>query len=410
MAPMTDQRTLDHPTAAGVELAELKLEEMGPMGDTLARLDGEVVNVFGGILGEVVMARVYRYRRKRKRYVSAIVTEVVEPSPHRVAAPCPYFGPCTGCQWQHIDYRHQLTLKREAVEVQLRRYDELEDIPVSDTIPSPQTFGYRNHARFAVRQQGSLVFTNRITRSFVKIDECMLMDPWINGTLRALQGRSGETTGLSIRYGVNTGEWLVQPALTSPDVPLATGQSHYRERILGSPFRIASPSFFQVNTKQTERLALLVRDRLQLTGDETLVDAYAGVGTFSVLLAPSVRKVIAVEESESAVKDAAINTLGLDNLEFIQGRTEDVLATLGSTPDAIVLDPSRVGCGPAALEAVVQMAPRRLVYVSCDPETLARDLQVLATGGLSVQSVEPIDMFPQTHHVECVATLASDGM
>ena len=406
---MTDQPTLAHPTVADGELAELTLEEMGPQGDTLARLDGEVVNVFGGIQGEVVTARVYRYRRKRKRYVSAIVTEVLEPSPHRVAAPCPYFGPCTGCQWQHIDYGHQLTLKREAVEVQLRRYDELKEIPVCDTIPSPQTFGYRNHARFAVRQQGSLVFTNRITRSFVKIDECMLMDPWINGTLRALQGRCRETTGLSIRYGVNTSEWLVQPALTNPDVPLATGQAHYRERILGSPFRIASSSFFQVNTKQTERLALLVRDRLQLTGDETLVDAYAGVGTFSVLLAPFVRKVIAIEESESAVKDAAINTLGLENLEFIQGRTEDVLATLGSAPDAVVLDPSRVGCGPAALEAVVQMAPKRLVYVSCDPETLARDLQVLVNGGLSAQSVEPIDMFPQTHHVECVATLGPGG-
>ena len=235
----------------------------------------------------------------------------------------------------------------------------------------------------------------------------MLMDPWINDTLRALQGRCRETTALSIRCGVNTSEWLVQPTLTSPDVTLATGQSHYRERILGKPFRIASPSFFQVNTKQTERLALLVRDRLQLSGDETLVDAYAGVGTFSVLLAPSVRKVIAIEESESAVKDAAINTLGLENLEFIQGRTEDVLGTLGSKPDAIVLDPSRVGCGPAALDAVVQMAPKGVVYVSCDPETLARDLQVLVNGGLSVQSVEPIDMFPQTHHVECVATLTS---
>ena len=164
-----------------------------------------------------------------------------------------------------------------------------------------------------------------------------------------------------------------------------------------------------MNTEQAERLIVKVRDRLELTGAETLIDAYAGVGTFAALLAPSVRRVIAVEESEAAVKDAAINTLGIDNLEFHEGKTEDVLSTLDSRADAVILDPPRAGCDLAALEAIVRWAPRRIVYVSCEPETLARDLRVLVRGGLRVEHVEPIDMFPQTHHTECVATLTAPG-
>jgi 23S rRNA (uracil1939-C5)-methyltransferase len=391
------------------ELARLTLEEMGQQGDTLAHLDGEQINVFGGISGEEVIGRIVRYRprRKRNRRVSALVTEVLNPSPHRVQPPCPYFGPCSGCQWQHIEYSHQLTLKRDAVRRELRRFDELKDVPISSTMPSPQEYGYRNHARFTVRQQGSLGFTNRITRRFVRVDSCMLMSPWINETLGRLQGRCQETSQLSVRYGINTGDWLVQPTLKSDEVPLATGQTHYREELLGKAFRIASPSFFQVNTRQAERLALLVRERLQLTGAEVLVDAYAGVATFAVLLAQAVRLVIAVEESAAAIKDAAVNTLGVENLEFRHGKVEEVLGNLDERPDAVVLDPPRVGCDPAALEAVVRWAPSRVVYVSCEPETLARDLALLVKGGLRLETVEPVDMFPQTHHVECVATLSS---
>ena len=389
------------------ELARLTLGEMGPLGDTLSELDGESINVFGGIPGEEVVCRIVRYRRKRKAYVSGLVVEVVEPSPYRVTAPCPYFGGCTGCQWQHIDYSYQLELKRAAVVRELRRYPSLEGIHVSPTVPSAGPYGYRNHARLTVRQGGSMGFVNRITRCFVKIDKCMLMAPWINGAMGELQGRCGATSQLSIRYGTNTGEWLIQPRISPKEIPLASGQSHYRERLLDRTFRIASPSFFQVNTDQAETVVSMVRERLALTGEESLVDAYAGVGTFAALLAPDVRRVIAIEESEAAVKDAAINTLGLENLEFRQGKTEAVLDSLGGAVDVVILDPPRVGCEPEVLEAAARWAPRTLCYVSCDPESLARDLDILVEHGLRVDHVEPVDMFPQTHHVECVATLSS---
>ena len=391
------------------EQTRLTLTEMGPVGDTLACHEGEVVNVFGGIPGEDVLARIIRYRGRRRSHTSALVMEVLKPSPHRVAPPCPYFGPCTGCQWQHIEYDHQLRLKRQAVERELRRHPELEGVGVSPAIAAPDQLGYRNHARLTVRNRGSLGFVNRITRRFVSIDRCLLMAPWINDALAQLEGKCGETTQLSIRYGSNTGDWLVQPTLQDPDVPLPSGQAYFREEVLGRPFRISSPSFFQVNTAQTERLVELVRDRLALNGSEVLVDAYAGVGTFSVLFAPLVRKIVAVEESAAAVKDAAVNTLGIGNLEFVQAKTEEVLGTLDPAPDAVVVDPPRAGCHPAVLEALARRPAGKVVYVSCEPETLARDLAVLVRSGFHVRAVEPIDMFPQTHHVECVATLSAGG-
>ncbi len=389
------------------EVARLALEDIGPSGDTTASYEGRTIEVFGGVPGEEVLARIVRFRRRRKEVVWGMVAEVLRPSPHRVAPPCPYFGPCSGCQWQHMEYGYQLELKREAVTRALSLFPSLRGLRVSDTVPSPQQFHYRNHARFTVRRSlGALGFVNRITRRFVRVDRCMLMEPWINEALGLLQGRCQETSQLSIRYGTNTRDWLIQPSLRSPDVPLPSGQGHYRERLLDREFRVASPSFFQVNTRQAEQMVGLVRQRLQLAGSELLVDAYAGVGTFAVLLAPFVLRVIAIEESPAAVRDARANAEGIANLEVRQGRTETVLATMEERPHAVILDPPRTGCHPEALQALGQLAPRRVAYVSCDPASLARDLDILARGGFQVEEVQPVDMFPQTHHVECIASLS----
>ena len=387
------------------ETACLTLERFGTLGDTVAAFEGREINVFGGIPGEEAVCRIVRYRRRRKAVVSAIVTEVLEPSPHRVAAPCPYFGPCSGCQWQHIDYDHQLHLKREAVRQAVGEYGSLAGLEVGETLGADSVFGYRNHARFTVRRRGSLGFVNRITRRFVKIDECLLMAPGINELLGRLQGRSSATSQLSIRYGINSGDWLIQPRLSINEIGLETGQPHYSEEMEGRSFRIGSPSFFQVNTAQAGRLVGLVKDMLELDGSETVVDAYAGVGTFAVLLAEHSGRVIAVEESEAAVSDARVNISGVDNVELVLGKVEEVIDKLDVEPEAVVLDPPRAGCQPAVLEAVARWKPARVCYVSCDPSSLARDLDIMAGLGLAVESIVPVDMFPQTHHVECVAAL-----
>ncbi len=404
---------------------ELTLESWGRLGEAMAWHDGAPVFVFGGIPGERVKVEVARIHRK---YASAMVIDVLDPAPNRIPPPCQYFGACTGCQWQHLGYDAQLAAKREKVIDALVRVggrfaDEAEAL-VADTLPSPNRYGYRNHARFTVNRSGSLGFVNRETRRFVRIDHCMLMRPSVNAVLEELQDRCQETTQLSIRAGASTSmtgdEYLVQPQLFNPEVTVATGQKRYVETVplpteKESRFFVSSPSFFQVNVEQAAQAAEVVRDGLALGPDDVLLDAYTGVGTFAVLLAPYVAKVIAVEESSAAVADARENAAGIPGVEFVLGRAENVLGDLSilslpkGRPDAVVLDPPRSGCQPQALTSLIALAPPRVAYVSCDAETLARDLKVLCGGGYALDQVVPIDMFPQTHHVECVALLHWGG-
>ena len=389
---------------------DLTLESWGRLGEAMAWHEGTPVFVFGGIPGEQANVEIIRVHRK---HASATVIEALTPAPNRIPPPCQYFGECTGCQWQHLDYDAQLAVKREKVVDALMRvgglFTNAADAPVADTLPSANQYGYRNHARFTVNRSGSLGFVNRETRRFVKIDHCLLMRPSVNALLEELQDRCQETTQLSIRAGAGSSgrpdEYLVQPRLFNPKVTVVTGQKRYVETIEDNSFFVSSPSFFQVNVEQAAQAAEVVRDGLRLGPDDVLLDAYAGVGTFAVLLAPYVAKVIAVEESPAAVADARENAAGIAGVEFVLGRTENVLGSLPNRPDAVVLDPPRSGCLPQALTSLIALAPPRLAYVSCDAETLARDLKVLCGGGYYLDRVVPIDMFPQTHHVECVALL-----
>ena len=400
---MTLPSTQATPPAAGGELLTLDLTAWGRLGEAMARHEGSEVFVLGGIPGETVVAEVIRVRRK---YIAARVVQVLEASPERVAAPCPYYGDCTGCQWQHLAYSGQLAAKRARVVDALERVGGFFNVQVAPVLPSPSQFEYRNHARFTVKAGGAMGFVHRETHRFTRIDRCLLMHQGVNSRLAQLQGTCAETTQLSLRAGAETGDFLVQPTLKNPAVPMATGQKHYQDSVDGHKFKVSSPSFFQVNTVQASKLAQVVRDALALTGNEVLLDAYTGVGTFAVLLAPYARKVIAIEESTAAVADARENTQGLTNVEFLLGKTEEVMAQVSERPDAAVLDPPRAGCQPEALRALVQLAPPRVAYVSCDPETLARDLKYLCSGPYVLERVEPLDMFPQTYHVECVAVLS----
>lgn len=380
----------------------LSLVSWGRLGETMGHCQGRDIFVFGGIPGERVVAEVLRVHR---RYAAARVISVLEAAPSRVQPPCPYYGACTGCQWQHVDYEHQLAVKRDIVSDALERVGGFADTPVLPVLPSPDQYGYRNHARFTIGPEGALGFVHRQTRQFVRIDRCMLMHDGINRSLAGLQAKCAETSQLSIRAGKKTGDTLVQPALTNPAVAMATGQKSYLDSIDGRPFQVSSPSFFQVNIEQTAQLAQLVRRALDLKDTDVLLDAYTGVGTFAVLFAPHVKKVIAVEESTSAVSDARENTAGLDNVELILGKTEDVLRQLSEKPDAVILDPPRAGCHPQTLGSLIELAPPKIAYVSCDAETLARDLKILCQTRYTLDQVVPLDMFPQTHHIECVASL-----
>ena len=386
------------------DVLELDLHAWGRLGEAMARHAGSDVFVFGGIPGERVEAEIVAVRRK---YVAAQVTRVITPSPARAEPPCEYFGQCTGCQWQHVDYQEQLAVKTGIVRDALERIGNFHAPDVQPTLASPRQFHYRNHARFNVwRESGALGFTHRERRRFVRIDRCLLMHDGINDILAQLQGRAAETSQLAIRSSPHTGDYLVQPTLKSSEVSISTGQKTYRESVADQEFRVASPSFFQVNVWQAARLAELVKDALELTGDETVVDAYAGVGTFAVLLAPYARRIIAVEESTAAIADAMENAAAYPNVQLVTGKVEEILPGLDTTPDAVILDPSRSGCQPAVLETLLALRPNRIAYVSCNPESLARDLRTLSRG-YQIEAIQPVDMFPQTHHVECVATLVT---
>ncbi|APV44379.1 23S rRNA (uracil(1939)-C(5))-methyltransferase [Dehalogenimonas formicexedens] len=383
----------------------VRLTGLGEFGETVAEYEGRTINIFGGIPGETVEARVIR---NTPGAADAIVTKAIVASVHRREPVCPRFGECSGCQWQHVEYSHQLELKRGLVKRALES-EGLDGSLVREVVPSPSEFGYRNHARLSIRRRlNSFGFINRVTHQFVAVDRCPIMAEGVNSLLAALNGRCGETTQFSIRYGINTDEYLIQPQFKNPEVTVITGQVHYHEIMAGRKFRISSPSFFQVNTPQAERLAEIIRQRLTLNGDETIIDAYAGVGTFSVMLAPYANKVIAIEESGAAIKDARINVREIPNVELIEARTETVLPHLGRLADATIIDPSRVGCHPAALKTLNFYPSKKLVYVSCNPETMARDLRVLAHGPYEIQDVTPVDLFPQTYHVESVALLRFD--
>ena len=409
--------------------AILTLTDFAFGGEALGRLDGRVVFVPYALPGEKVRVELVSEQRD---YARGNLLEVLTPAPSRVDPPCPYYGECGGCSLQHAEYAAQLAFKQHVVIEQLGRlghFSAAESL-VRPTIGMISPWEYRNHARFTVgRRQGELCFTHRGTRRLMRIERCLLMQPRINAAVEQIQDRLIGFRGhqVALRHGANTGDLLVNPALEAvPELP--SGQTVLEEQLFDRRFRIAAPAFFQVNTRRESRplptglaappwplpddglsmaeiLALVVHDRLAPRGDELLLDAYCGVGTFAVLLARAFGRAIGIEESSAAVKDARHNAAGLPNVEFIVGKTEQILPNLADRPDAVVLDPARVGCQPEVLKALAQLGPPRLVYVSCDPATLARDLAILVEGGFTLHDVQPLDMFPQTYHIESVALL-----
>ncbi|HEU5367978.1 MAG TPA: class I SAM-dependent RNA methyltransferase [Ktedonobacterales bacterium] len=381
----------------------------------------QTLHVPAGIPGERVIVSVEempprkgrRGRRRRPLPPRVTLLQVLERSPWRVEPPCPHFGACGGCQFQHIDYARQLEIKREMVAELLAREGGFANPPVLPTLACAVPWHYRNHMRFSVNREGQIGLTIRASHRLIPLNDCPIAHESINRVLKILAEMPQPRPQVLVRCGANTGQLLLQPA-PAPEVrerleaeSFDVREEDMEEELAGARFRIRPSSFFQTNTAQAEQMAALVMRGLELGTDMTVADAYCGVGTFALLLAPFARRVIGIEESASAVRDALRNVREAANVQIIQGKTEFVLPTLAETIDGLVLDPPRQGCQRPVLDALAERRIPRLVYVSCDPATLARDFKYLCqtTAVYDLVSVQPLDMFPQTAHIECVAVL-----
>lgn len=379
----------------------------------------EELRFIGGLPGELVEVEVSwslpRPGRKRARHTPPPVvrlTRVVEAAPERVTPRCAVFGECGGCQLQQMAYPAQLAWKTERVRDLLRSVG-FDEPSVAPAIGCEPPWNYRNHMRFSVNREGRIGLTAHGTRRVIPLTACPIAQPRINEALAALAEEPQPRPQALVRYGVASGQLLLQPApLPATRARLeAAGlipqAETMEEELGGARFRIRPSSFFQTNTAQANVMARLALAALPHGPDVTLVDAYCGVGVFARLMAERAGRVLAIEESASAVRDARWNLRDAPNVEIIQAKVEDDLPQRAERIDGLIIDPPRAGCQRPVLDALVARRPPVVVYISCDPTTLARDLAwlCLKTGAYRLRSAQPLDMFPQTAHIEAIATL-----
>ena len=449
----------------------IDIDKMAFGGMGIGHVDGFVVFVKGGVPGDRLAVQVYK---KKKDYAEARIVDLITPSAHRVEAPCPYFGYCGGCQWQHVKYDHQLAFKKAHVEESMRHIGALENVEVHDPIVSEEQFGYRNKMEFSFSDrrwflpdeldrkgtEGGFALGLHVPGTFNKVIDihaCLLQREKGNEILQhvrnhvkacgipvyGLKSHQGFWRFLTIRYSKAFDEYMVnlvtsretihavQPLaetlnrnfgqvksilnnITAKKAGIAVGEREVvlsgkriiEDKIGSHIFQISANSFFQTHTAGAEKLYQIVADYGEFKGNETVLDLYSGTGTIPILLSPQVREIIGIELVDSAVQDARRNCEinNIPNCRFICGDLRGILHTIPQRPHVVVIDPPRAGMHKDVLASVLSMAPKKIVYVSCNPATLARDLGLMVQD-YEVVEIQPVDMFPNTYHIESVAKL-----
>ncbi len=409
------------------ETVDITLDAIAHGGEALGRYGGKVIFVPYAIPGERVRVEIVE---AKERWARGRLVEVLRASPDRVEPPCPYFGPerCGGCQWQHIAYERQAELKHAIVADQLRRLGHLAAPPVTDIIALADEaglldFGYRNHVQFALSPEGRPGFRRAASHEVIPIDRCLLLVERLDELHAALDLAWPELTGITLRAGTDRALLLLETAgnelpeleldlpaacavLTPRGVQPLIGEPWIEEIVASRRYRVSATSFFQVNTLGAAALVEVVRGYADLKPTDIVLDAYCGVGLFALALADTAAEVIGIESAESACEDFAHNAADLPHVSLHEGAVDAVLPALraqGQHVDVVVMDPPRAGAGEAVLRDLAALQPRRIVYVSCDPATLARDSVGLTAAGYRLVEAQPVDMFPQTYHVETVA-------
>ena len=406
------------------EVVDLRLTAMAHGGAALGRHQGQTIFVPYAIPGERVRAEIVE---SHAHWARARLLEVLEASPDRISPPCPYFGldGCGGCHLQHIRYEPQVELKRQVVIDQLARIGGLAGANVQEPIGAAEPWHYRNHLQFSLTEDGRLAFQRAGSHQLIPVESCLIADLLLDDLWGALDMDWPQLRQLALRCGSATGDLMAVFELdhyeefdievdfpVSCVIRLADGESvvlmgnpYLVEQVAGRDYRVSAGSFFQVNTAGAEVLVDLVEDYLAPAGGETLVDLYCGVGLFGLALAGRVGQMIGVEADRSAADDFRYNAQGLTNVRLIAETAEAALPQIEGPlhEGLVVLDPPRAGAGAQALAEIVRLEPQRIVYVSCDPATLARDACQLVEAGYRLAEVQPVDLFPQTYHIESVA-------
>jgi len=388
-------------------------------GDAMGRLpDGRAVFVPGCLPGEEV--RVCMVEEKRG-HVRGELLEVIRPSPQRIPPPHPR---AEGCHYQHIPYELQLSIKAEILGEQLRRIAGLEEPVVNPTLASPRTWNYRNNIQLHVDEQGQLGYHAARSNQVVPIQYDPLAEEALNQLLPFLAVEPlPSLERISLRLGMDEQILLVLEA-NEPDPPdfsveeldvsavyasplgqlLMAGSDHLLMEVAGRVYKVSAGSFFQVNSLQAGRMVSFLLEHLPLQPHMTVLELYSGVGLFSARIAPCVARLVAVEASSSACADFVENLDEFDNVELYEAPVERTLPSLDIKTDLILVDPPRSGLGARVIPHLLACEAPFLAYISCDPATLARDARRLVAGGYRLEQVTPVDMFPQTYHIESIST------
>jgi len=450
---------------------ELTVEKVVYGGRGFAHMDKMAIFVDKAVPGDRVIARVVRVK---KNFAESRVLEVIEASPHRTIAPCPYSDYCGGCNWQFIEYEKQLEYKHTFVEDLLNHIGKTANFRIHHILPSSRIFGYRNKMEFSFSDKGWVLPEERDKKrdnkdfalglhipgtfdKIIDIEGCLLQKEKGNEILRevkryvkdsgvpvyGLRSHHGFWRYLMLRHSFAFDEWMVNIVTSEERDPLVqgftsvlkdrfkeissivnnintrkggtavgewerilAGERNIRDKIGAFTFEISANSFFQVNTPLSQRLYQSVKDFASLTGKENVLDLYCGIGTISILLAPHASRIIGMDISNSAIADAKRNCQlnGIDNCEFLCGDVRMLLSQVNIQPELLVTDPPRTGMQRQVIEQILQFLPDKIIYISCNPATLARDIALLKER-YRVEEVQPIDLFPNTYHIESIARL-----
>ena len=447
------------------DIVELEITEMTGQGSGIGKLDGMAVFVPMTAVGDKILAKILKVK---KNYAFAKVESIIVPSESRISPDCECYSKCGGCVFRHISYEEELKIKQQRVFDALTRIGKIDSFHMNDIVSCTESNGYRNKSQIPIGRdkdnQIVMGFYGNHSHRIVGNGECRLHPKEFDDIVKIFKkwidiykieiydeiAHRGLLRHLYLRHAKKSGQIMVCPVINGSDIPhkkelikmltdysdnicsiilninkdktnvvlgkkcvTIYGSDFITDELCGLKFNISPLSFYQINRDQTERLYSIAADYAQLGGEEFLIDLYCGTGTIGLSMANKAKKVLGIEIIPQAIENARENARinDIENAEFIcsdAANAAEKLSENNTHPDVVVVDPPRKGCDSVVIESICKMSPKRVVYVSCDPETLARDLAVFELKGFKVLEVTPVDMFPRTQHVETVVLMSQN--